>query len=93
MGTKIDAFEPGVEYTGVVILVEEGEADTASIVVNEELLASLGVETSVEDGAYNISLGGLLEALGADVSYDEESGVLTVTDELGLLGALMGAVG
>ena len=93
VGTRIDAFEPGVEYTGVVIVVEEGKADTASIVVNEELLASLGVETSVEDGAYNISLGGLLEALGADVSYDEESGVLTVTDELGLLGALMGAVG
>lgn len=93
VGTKIDAFEPGVEYTGVVILVEEGEADTASIVVNEELLASLGVETSAENGAYNISLGGLLEALGADVSYDEQSGVLTITDELGLVGALMGVAG
>ena len=94
VGTKIDAFEPGVEYTGVVILVEDGAAaDAASIVVNEELLASLGVETSVEDGAYNISLGGLLEALGADVSYDEETGVLTVVDEVGLVGALMGVVG
>ena len=88
-GTKIDAFEPGVAYSGVVIVVEEG-ADTASIVVNEELLASLGVETALEDGAYNISLGGLLEALGADVSYDEETGVLTVVDELGLVSALMG---
>ena len=93
VGTKIDAFEPGVEYTGVVIVVEEGETDAASIVVNEELLASLGVETSVEDGSYNVSLGGLLEALGADVSYDEQTGVLTITDELGLVGALMGVAG
>lgn len=90
VGTKIDAFEPGVAYTGVVIQVVEGEAETTSIVVNEELLASLGVETSLENGSYNISLGGLLEALGADVSYDEETGVLTVVDELGLVSALMG---
>ena len=91
VGTKIDAFEPGVEYTGVVILVEEGEAaESAQIVVNEELLAGLGVETYVEDGAYNISLGALLEALGAEVSYDEATGVLTVVDELGLVSALMG---
>lgn len=91
VGTKIDAFEPGVEYSGVVILVEEGaSAETANIVVNEELLASLGVETSVEDGAYNISLGTLLEALGAEIRYDEETGVLTVVDEIGLVGALMG---
>lgn len=93
VGTKIDAFAPGVEYTGVVIVVEDGQADGSSIVVNEELLASLGVETSVADGSYNISLGGLLEALGADVTYDEDTGVLTLVDEFGLVGALMGVVG
>lgn len=91
VGTKIDAFEPGVEYSGVVILVEDGaSAESTNLVVNQELLESLGVETSVENGAYNISLGGLLEGLGATVSYDEETGVLTIVDEIGLVGALMG---
>ncbi len=96
VGTKIDAFEPGVEYSGVVILVEEEAAsaggEKAQIVVNDELLAALGVETYVEDGTYNISLGTLLEALGAELSYDEETGVLTVVDSIGLVGALLDVV-
>ena len=91
-GTRIEAFEPGVAYSGVVILVEDGAAaaEGSRLVVNEALLESLGVETSAEDGAYSIALGGILESLGAAVSYDEATGVLTIVDESGMVSALMG---
>ncbi len=92
VGTRIEAFEPGVEYTGVVILVEDG-GDTVTVTLGSGELASLGVETSVEDGVLRISLGDLLSALGAGLSYDEDTGTLTVTDESGAVGALMGLIG
>lgn len=91
-GTQIEAFEPGVEYTGVVILVEDG-SDTVNVTLGSEELASLGIETYVEDGVLKISLGDLLEALGADLSYDEASGTMTVTDENGAVGALVSILG
>ena len=97
-GTRIDAFEPGVEYTGVVILVENGASGEASgeaaatqeVTIDESILSALGIETAIEDGAYMISLGGLLDAIGADIQFDEQTGVITVTDDSGLLDLLLG---
>lgn len=99
VGTRIETFAPGVEYTGVVIVVEEasGEADASgegiSIELDDELLDSLGIHTAIVDGAFTVSLGGLLDALGADVSYDEETGTFTIEDESGALGILMDILG
>ncbi len=101
-GTRIDAFEPGVEYTGVVILVSEGgasgeasgEASGSTITLGPDTLSALGIETTYKDGAYMVSLGSLLDALGADLSYDEQTGTVTVTDDSGAIGALIaGAAG
>ena len=86
-GTKIDAFEPGVTYTGVVIIADA--APSAAVSLGSAELASLGVETAYADGEYMVSLGGLLEALGADLSYDEQTGTVTVVDESGAIGALI----
>jgi hypothetical protein len=92
-GTKIDAFEPGVTYTGVVIEVVDGAesgADTVELTLDAATLAALGIETSVTDGTYSISLGGLLEAIGAELSYDEATSTITVVDGNGVLAALLG---
>lgn len=84
-GTKIDAFEPGVTYTGVVIRAAGG----TTVTLGTDELASLGVETSYADGKYQVSLGGLLKALGADLTFDEATGTVTVVDESGAIGALI----
>lgn len=90
-GTRIDAFEPGVEYSGVVILVEGGAS--AIVTIGAEQLGLLGIETYIdEDGALNVSLGSLLDAIGAELSYDEETGTLTLTDNSGAIGGLLGSV-
>jgi hypothetical protein len=91
-GTQIDAFQPGETYTGVVIeVVDEAAAgDTVELTLDDAALAALGIETSVEDGTYSISLGGLLEAIGADLSYDEATGTVTVVDGTGALAAILG---
>jgi hypothetical protein len=47
------------------------------------------VETSLENGVYSVSLGGLLDAIGADLSYDEATGTITVVDGSGILEALI----
>ncbi len=86
-GTRIEAFEPGVTYSGVVILVEDGSASNV-ITIGSDQLASLGIETYVEDGKLKISLGGLLDALGAELSYDEATGTVTLVDGSGAIGAL-----
>lgn len=92
-GRRIEALEPGVEYAGVVILVEDGASDGAqalSFTLNAETLTALGIETKVEDGVFTVSLGALTEALGLDVSYDEATGVLTIGDEFGVMAAILG---
>ena len=88
-GTRIEAFEPGVEYTGVVIVVEDG--GTSTLTLGSAELGALGVDAYMEDGALKIALGDLLKALGADLSYDEDTGTFTVVDESGALGALIDA--
>ncbi len=96
VGTRIDAFEPGVEYTGVVIRVTgeaSGESAGQQVTLDEAVLAGLGIETALEDGGYTISLSGLLDALGAEMSYDEATGTITITDGSGALGALLGGLG
>ena len=94
-GTKIDAFEPGVEYSGVVILVEDGEGsgDVFDIDLDSDVLAALGVESYAEDGTLKIEIGGLLDALGAEVIFDETTGTITVEDEYGAIAALMAILG
>ena len=103
VGTRIDAFEPGVEYSGVVILVKDGGSSEASGEASSEasdeasgetdLLSALGIETYAEDGSLMISLEGLLDAIGAEVSFDEDTGTITVEDEYGLFGELMDLFG
>ncbi|MCD7749330.1 MAG: hypothetical protein LUH42_04710 [Oscillospiraceae bacterium] len=75
-GTQIDAFEAGVEYTGVVILVEDGADEAAA----------------ESEGALTVSVSDLLTAIGAEVSYDAETGTLTIVDPTGLVAALLGDV-
>ncbi len=88
-GTRIEAFQPGVTYTGVVILVEDG-ADTTTVELGEEELSALGIETYVEDGQLKIALGGILDALGASLHYDEQTETVTVTDDTGVMDLLVG---
>jgi len=94
-GTKIEAFEPGVEYTGVVILVEGGgdAGDSVEIDLDSDVMAALGVETYAEDGTLKIELGGLLDALGAKVTFDDATGTITVEDEYGAIAALIAILG
>ena len=69
-------------------------AERADITVGPEELAALGVETRAgDDGSLVIAVGPLLEALGADLSYDEGSGTLTVTDGTGALALLLALLG
>lgn len=89
VGTKIEAFEPGVEYSGVVILVEGG-ADTTTVELGVEELSALGIETYIEDGQLKIALGGILDALGASLQYDEATETVTVTDDTGVMNLLVG---
>ena len=90
-GTRIDAFEPGVEYTGVVIAVEDG--GNAVITIGADQLGLLGIETYIdEDGAVNVSLGSLLDAIGAELTYDEETGTMVLTDDSGAIAGLLGSV-
>ena len=91
-GTRIDAFEPGVTYSGVVIKVLGGSSEMGSVELDGDELSALGIETYIEDGELKIALGGLLDMLGASLSYDEESDTVTVTDESGLVGALLGLI-
>lgn len=92
VGTKIDAFEAGVEYSGVVILVEDDAAadGMTTVTLGAEELSALGIETYVEDGQLRISLGGILDALGASLSYDEETETVTITDNTGVMKLLVG---
>jgi hypothetical protein len=75
----------------VVIEVVDGAetASTVDLTLDEAALAALGVETSLENGVYSVSLGGLLDAIGADLSYDEATGTITVVDGSGILEALI----
>ena len=56
-------------------------------------MAALGVETYAEDGTLKIEIGGLLDALGAEVDFDETTGTITVEDEYGAIAALMAILG
>lgn len=91
-GTRIEAFEPGVEYTGVVIKVEGG-SQSAGITIGPDQLGMLGIEMYVdENGALNVSLGTLLDAIDADLSFDKETGTITLTDGSGAIAGLLGHV-
>ncbi len=106
-GTQIDAFEPGVEYTGVVIVVDgEAEAeveaapadDAASaemddsstsvqIELNGDVLTSMGIATYVDETGIQIYVGGLLDSIGAEMSYDPDTEILKITDTTGMISA------
>ena len=67
--------------------------DTVEIDLDSDVMAALGVETYAEDGTLKIELGGLLDALGAEVTFDEATGTITVEDEYGAIAALMAILG
>ena len=69
---------------------EPAEETTVDLTLDPELLKALGVEIAVEDGVITLSLGSLLQMLGARVDYDEATSTLTVTDESGLIRSLLG---
>ena len=90
-GTKIDAFEPGVVYTGVVIRVAGGASVSLDLGSGE--LEDLGIDVAIsEDGGLEIDLSGLLDILGADMEFDEETGTVTVSDDSGILQLLLGLI-
>ncbi len=94
-GTKIDELEAGKTYEGVVILAGAAEADNAlALNINGVEVAAIDVAGSAAEGSFTFDLGDLLTALGVQMSYDEESGTISLQDEAGLVGALLeGGIG
>ncbi len=83
---------------GDYIMVEpaEGEADlyadsdvALTFKLNGDEVTTFTVPVSYEDGSYLIGLRDALDTLGIELAYDEESGILTVTDNGGVLLALL----
>ena len=69
VGTQIDAFEPGVEYTGVVILVDGAASDEAS----SEASAEAAADGDTSEAAYQAYLKSYVDACPAvtDEQYEE----------------------
>ena len=92
-GTKIDSLEAGKTYEGVVILCA-GEAEAESIgslplTINGVEVASIGVGGNAEEGEFQFSLAEILDLLGVELSFNEENGTVSLTDNVGLVGALI----
>ena len=79
--------------TGFVVepAAEEADAAALSVNVNGETLAAFGVSAAQTDTGYEVDLGEALDALGLEMSYDEAEAAVTLVDNSGILGALLGA--
>lgn len=80
------------------IMVEAGEAEAdiytdsdiaLTFKLNGDEITTFTVPVSFEDGTYLIGLRDALDTLGIELSFDEETGLLTVTDNGGMLLALL----
>jgi len=89
-GTKIDALEAGKTYEGVVILADEAaESEGLALNINGVEVAAIDVAGSADEGSFSFDIGDLLDALGLQMSYDEESGTVSLQDNSGLVDALL----
>ena len=84
-GTYIADFVAGVEYANAVILVTD-EADGTD--AEPDLFAALGIDTAVVDGGYGVALEAFLEAMGVEMTYDEQTGAIIIEDPNGVLDIL-----
>ncbi len=81
---------------GDYIMVEPAAADvyaesdvTLTFTLDGAPIASFTVSVSLSDGDYVLGLRNAIDALGLALDYDETTGILTVTDENGLLLSLL----
>lgn len=88
-GTKIEALEIGRTYKNVVVLAARTQDDSLSLNINGLPVAAVDVTGSAADSVYSMDVKTLLELFGLDLSYDEESGTLSLQDSTGLMGALL----
>ena len=82
---------------GDYIMVEPATADSAAsteleltFTINGDPSVTFTVPVSLTDGDYVVALRNAIDALGITLDYDETSGILTVTDENGMLLSLLG---
>ena len=82
---------------GDYIMVEPATADSAAsteleltFTINGDPSVTFTVPVSLADGDYVVALRNAIDALGITLDYDETSGILTVTDENGMLLSLLG---
>ena len=61
-----------------------------ALTINGAPVDGLSVEATQTEEGYQFSLGGLLKALGLEMSYDEDSQSVTLTDTTGLAGLFLG---
>ena len=97
-GTLVEELQPGVVYENVVLRAEEpaqpviDSADgSMDLTINGNPVGEFTVNPETEEGTYTMNLGGLLGMFGIEVSYDEENGAISLTDESGILSGLIDA--
>ena len=62
-----------------------------SLTVNGESLADFGIQATKTDAGYELDLSEALNTLGIEMSYDEATTTVTIVDNNGVIGALLGA--
>ncbi len=75
-------IEPAAETAGGASL---------SLTVNGESLADFGIQATKTATGYKLDLSEVLDTLGVEMSYDEATTTVTIVDNNGIIGALMGA--
>lgn len=92
--------EDGATVNGTITETEDGfviepaaETGTAAafkLSVNGEALAAFGIEATKTADGFQLDLSEMLDTLGIELSYDEETSILTVVDNDGIFAALLG---
>ena len=95
--------EDGAVVNGIITETETGivvepAAETASangaalnVNINGEAVAAFGIEATKTANGYELDLSEALEILDIELSYDEATQTVTIIDNGGIIGALLGA--